>query len=135
MFRFNLQVFRVFMEGQNEDGVFIKLEEVEKNETDFEKSYNSKRITIIGDPEVGKTCVLITYTTNKFPTEYIPTVLVSQLFMFINNIPSNLFLHHGPQTVSKQTKIYECVNININIYIINHILTKKKKMYTKLNMN
>lgn len=46
----------------------------ESTMTMIKNNLNQIKLTVIGDGCVGKTCVLATFQTKEFPTDYVPTM-------------------------------------------------------------
>ncbi|XP_076459780.1 ras-related protein ced-10-like isoform X1 [Babylonia areolata] len=59
------------------------------------------KCVVVGDSAVGKTCLLMTYTTNAFPREYVPTTTSTYVGTFMVDgrpVTVGLWDTNGPKT-------------------------------------
>ncbi|CAD8100284.1 unnamed protein product [Paramecium sonneborni] len=80
------------------------------------------KLVVVGDGSVGKTCILLSYTTDKFPTEYVPTVFdnyTTQLTVDNQMINLSLWDTAGQETYNRlRTLSYGSADIFLIVFSV-----------------
>ncbi|CAD8086058.1 unnamed protein product [Paramecium sonneborni] len=99
------------------------------------------QLVVIGDGNVGKTCILLSYTTDKFPTEYVPTVFENYITSVnINGKQINLSLWDtaGQETYDRiRTLSYQQSDVFLIVFSVidkSSFENAKSKWYPELNV-
>lgn len=92
------------------------------------------KITVVGDGAVGKTCLLVTYTKNEFPEDYVPTVFDNyQAIISLDNDQHTLRLwdtagqenYANIRPLSYPDVSFNSLDFNIKLIIIFFIFRQK----------
>uniref|UniRef100_A0A8C5HPJ4 Cell division control protein 42 homolog n=1 Tax=Gouania willdenowi TaxID=441366 RepID=A0A8C5HPJ4_GOUWI len=77
------------------------------------------KCVVVGDGAVGKTCLLISYTTNKFPSEYVPTVF--------DNYAVTVMIGGEPYTLGLFDTAGKCVDLREDHNTVEKLAKNKQR--------